>query len=338
MTSHNASFHNLNSYLFNSKMRGSDGYEPLRNPVSRTHAIVAYEMRKAFKGYGLLTGSSVAAKFYFDRRCLMPLHLRHKASSLMHNNDVDMFLPANPYRVDLDRRVHWDIPKEQWQYNRLSLIAQRYHGINTHVRPSIQRISRERLIAERSAPGPIRRWYHRDLEEAASVLLRKHGIMLNIRYIEDFPLGQAQTDAERIDEFVGMDYLSWRMAIFHGITRVYVLEAVDSKGRIQSPPMRITLIDSFPDPDETWSEHISKKFDVNISMGCIRTRRLSKLGTVDISREIRIDLVLGYFWFTIHDLVPFRDLLSRVMLFDPSVRRDICSRRTFLKLRLLALE
>ena len=125
-------------------MRGSDGYEPLRDPVSRTHAIVAYEMRKAFKGYGLLTGSSVAAKFYFDRRCLMPLHLRHKASSLMHNNDVDMFLPANPYRVDLDRRVHWDIPKEQWQYNRLSLIAQRYHGINTHVRPSIQRISRER--------------------------------------------------------------------------------------------------------------------------------------------------------------------------------------------------
>ena len=90
--------------------------------------------------------------------------------------------------------------------------------------------------------------------------------MLNIRYIEDFPLGQAQTDAKRIDEFVGMDYLSWRMAIFHGITRVYVLEAVDSKGRIQSPPMRITLIDSFPDPDETWSEHISKKFDVNIMM------------------------------------------------------------------------
>ena len=52
-----------------------------------------------------------------------------------------------------------------------------------------------------------------------------------------------------------------------------------------------------------------------VCMGCIRTRRLSKLGTVDISREIRIDLVLGYFRFTIHDLVPFRDLLSRVMLY-----------------------
>ena len=255
-----------------------------KDPIPPPILLVAHEANKIFLGFSTIVGSSAARKLYYElhRDGKLAPHLEAKMHQIMQPCYVDITVAARPRRLKEDKDLHWNTPESFWSllpYKREKEIARKFNR-------SVIR-TEECIMAPVSAlPGE---WFHQELQSLSALMDEKHGIRLEIDYIEDYDIGKDMGSSIFVD-YQYSDYRTlnfsndtFQKLIYAGIIRIYhVHVTVDSQPQQILPRIRFVLIDSYPQPNESWADHITGRFDISIFKGIIRTRRKEKMGSFEI--------------------------------------------------------
>ena len=272
----------------------------LRTPIPIEIQKVCHQIHVEFKN-AVLTGSAPMSQYFKNmiNNETIPTNLKNIGLTAVNNTDINLYVPANPYRYIQDKRNFWDLKISEWK----SLPWLRSRSLLT---------SETRSIISMPSPNTTNSFYHKNLSNVINTIQYRYGYTIRIKSIKDYEIGSDPSGGSK-EETSSDDYLGIHKVLFFGIRRIYTLEIENSMRRRLRPFLQLVLVDAYPNPNKTWEDFITESFDIDITTGILHTRRLNCLGKLNFRSEVIDNIHKRRFEFKILNMTPFWSLYKRLI-------------------------